>query len=635
MTVAALSGLSQRECMLSWLLSQVSGFVVLFHYGSASLWQWRQNLFMCLITSFLCSLFLSAGAERHRRICVLLAAETTLTSMSQQCIEARRKWIEKVHTLNPLATCVLSGIRREVQLRNILAVSIDAISRVSVSSDGIVCLHLPAGSPEKERFKSFVGEDVPPVFDDLVLQADKDRWRSYVMRCKGVPECNNSSSLEVTRLQLHNLVAEVVLSVDNENGGHSFLALRHVQLNDSIPCDMMNVMGISAEPDSNDEFSLLEYKGQSNCISKSVSVMLSDGRLVPACNLCAGDKVLAMDVANGELAQGTITKIEEYSVSNALRQVSCTNDVQATCTADHLVARRGEGMSHQQVPAEALSPGDRVTVVELRDETVIGVQSLQEELAEVLAINLEQDGLHIFAADSRSRAALALRPNMHDLQHLDAQHTAVRNQVGNMQNSHVSDDEDARSSILSSISSSAVTSSDGKTVIKVGPRFSPDSLALSFISSIPYQPAGCLTSHGSRNHPSSCRPCKFQARKKGCADGVLCDQCHLHSGMTYSARRRAGERQHAETTEQTRFREQSATANVEGNEEEQSPGDFNTEERASSTIDGGDRQQVHKMATAAHDGCYLQVKNTFIELKSQVLPGNIRRASSAPCLLHH
>jgi len=220
MTVAALSGLSQRECMLSWLLSQVSGFVVLFQYGSASLWQWRQNLFMCLITSFLCSLFLSAGAERHRRICVLLAADTTLTSMSQQCIEARRKWIEKVHTLNPLATCVLSGIRREVQLRNILAVSIDAISRVSVSSDGIVCLHLPAGSPEKERFKSFVGEDVPLVFDDLVLQADKDRWRSYVMRCKGGPECNNSSSLEVTRLQLHNLVAEVVLSVDNENGGH-------------------------------------------------------------------------------------------------------------------------------------------------------------------------------------------------------------------------------------------------------------------------------------------------------------------------------------------------------------------------------------------------------------------------------
>jgi len=221
---------------------------------------------------------------------------------------------------------------------------------------------------------------------------------------------------------------------------------------------------------------------------------------------------------------------------------------------------------------------------------VVSVQTMPDESAEVLAIKLDQAGLYIFAADPCCKATMAVRPNMYDVGDSVPTHDPSQ---GLPISSHIIDSDDCDAS--SWVSSSLVTSSDGKTVIKLGPRSTPNCLLLSSVASIPRQADGRLTSMGSLGHGRSCKPCQFHVRKKGCADGPLCNLCHRPHEMTYAQRNRAPR-----------------SVNQNHNQMALNIGHVTLE-----------TEQIEK---------HLQVKNTFYE----VLPPctlALRRTHSAPCLL--
>jgi len=95
-------------------------------------------------------------------------------------------------------------------------------------------------------------------------------------------------------------------------------------------------------------------------------------------------------------------------------------------------------------------------------------------------------------------------------------------------------------SIFNKFSSSVLSeaSSGGAVDFKLGPRLARE-LALSHVLQIPQGMDGQLYSCGSRNHPHNCTPCWFHSRKKGCADGVLCGQCHYpHPEIRTSAKKK-------------------------------------------------------------------------------------------------
>jgi len=95
-------------------------------------------------------------------------------------------------------------------------------------------------------------------------------------------------------------------------------------------------------------------------------------------------------------------------------------------------------------------------------------------------------------------------------------------------------------SIFNKFSSSVLSeaSSGGAVDFKLGPRLARE-LALSHVLQIPQGMDGQLYSCGSRNHPHNCTPCWFHSRKKGCADGVLCGQCHYpHPEMRTSGKKK-------------------------------------------------------------------------------------------------
>jgi len=529
LSAAVMSGLTTLHFMLSWCLCQTWA-VWLFYTRTVSMQLWVQNHVLIIAASFLSSLCACNYLEKHRRIGTLLSADSTLVSMSLSAIKARQQWIQKISASSLWGKGLVSALRREGQLRNILAVSVDAIGIVAVCQNGTVKLLFQNGSLEAERFESLVGQAVPKDFNDIVVDRDKGRWNAYALRCLSAKE--PSSSLEMIRIELQNAVVEAVLSVDHGNHAVSFLALRHVK-----PTEFTTCSDVDMGAEFPEHIPLTSCDGPSDCISKDCRVMLANGWLEPATNLLPGHRVLAVDITSGEIVQSTVTSIEQASASSGpLMQVQCTNGVSTTCTPDHIVARRGAINPHEQVSAANLCVGDQVTVCELRQETVVSVKGMQDELATVLAINLDQAGLNIFVADPCCRATMAVRPNMYNV----GERAPMDDMTQGLPVSTScidSDDGDARSWVSSSLVTSS--SSDGKTVIKIGPRRTPNCLLLSSIASVPRQTDGRLTSMGSLRHGKQCKPCQFHVRKKGCADGPLCDQCHWPHEMTYAARNRA------------------------------------------------------------------------------------------------
>lgn len=91
-------------------------------------------------------------------------------------------------------------------------------------------------------------------------------------------------------------------------------------------------------------------------------------------------------------------------------------------------------------------------------------------------------------------------------------------------------------------SSVASQSSAESPKIRVGTQRMPGSLALSRVMKAPRGEDGKLLSVGSKSHASGCCvPCKFMKVKRGCRDGVLCNNCHFpHVDVGRAARRRRG-----------------------------------------------------------------------------------------------
>jgi len=91
-------------------------------------------------------------------------------------------------------------------------------------------------------------------------------------------------------------------------------------------------------------------------------------------------------------------------------------------------------------------------------------------------------------------------------------------------------------------SSDPSSSLSGEVIFKLGPRLAQQ-LPLSNVMKIPRGTYGQLVSCGSSHHPKDCTPCWFFDRRKGCADGVLCTECHFpHPEMASASKRRMSEK---------------------------------------------------------------------------------------------
>jgi len=260
-----------------------------------------------------------------------------------------------------------------------------------------------------------------------------------------------------------------------------------------------------------------------DCISKTSLVMMEDGTLEPVANLAEGRKILAIDAGSGQLVSTHVKRlIESVASSGVLVEIKCSSGIQTTCTPEHLVLSRDGGMGFRDKQAADLVTGDRAKILQVREETIVATRTIQSASAEVVSIEIDHENAFVFAADANSTAALAVRPN-----------TLQNGSITCGLTAPLADMQPSESDCLSSLAST----SDGATLIRVG-RGAARILSLSEVARIPRGPDGPY-SFGSQQHPFRCAPCWFIDRPKGCADGVLCNQCHHpHKELTASGKRK-------------------------------------------------------------------------------------------------
>jgi len=433
-----------------------------------------------------------------------------------------------VRSSSQMAQCVKSALRREAQLRDILAVSIDTIIEVDVTSPGATQLLLPDELNQRARFEALIGQLAPTFLEDLLDESEKERWAAYIARAYA--SSGNDQALEIMNLKFGSICVESVLSLAQTNECQSILALRAVNSHAEVDvfqkesaCDNMHCVSKDGTSSTDvDEFSQEVTCDSLDCISKASLIMLEDGTLEPIGSLKEGCKILAMDGNSGQLVSTQVKKImEATSREGALLQIKCSSGIQTTCTSDHLVLSQSPGEEFGDNKACNLVVGDRVRMFQAKEETVEAVERIRLPEAEVVSLEIDHQNAFILSADPESMGALALRPNM--------QHSTEGASAS------VSVHEDVQS--LSSCPTS--TSHSGSTrIIKLGCG-GRSMLALSEVAQIPRGPDGQLFSCGSRQHPSKCEPCWFIDRAKGCADGALCNQCHYpHKELSTSAKRR-------------------------------------------------------------------------------------------------
>jgi len=185
---AIFSGLTFRFCMANWLMSQLACSAALIVHKAPSFVAGDFSLMTTILLSFCASYWASFNAERHSRMNTLFRANSTLISMSHRAAEERQKWMKGVKCSSELAKCVKAALRLERQLRNILAVSIDAIFEIRVTGAHTIELLLMEGSHEKVRLETLVGKCAPRFFEELLPDSEKNRWSSYVARSFTAPQ---------------------------------------------------------------------------------------------------------------------------------------------------------------------------------------------------------------------------------------------------------------------------------------------------------------------------------------------------------------------------------------------------------------------------------------------------------------
>jgi len=432
-----------------------------------------------------------------------------------------------------LAQCVKSALQREAQLRDILAVSIDAIIEVDVTSQGATQLLLPDDLNQRARFEALIGQHAPTFLEDLLLESEKGRWAAYITRAHA--SSGDDKALEIMNLKLGSICVESVLSIAQSDDCKSILALRAVNSygperftevdefqNICTHHDMRCICKDSSSSTDVTDFLQEDTCDGMDCISKASLIMLEDGTSAPISDLKVGCKILAIDGSSGQLVSARVQKImEATSMEGALLQIKCSSGIQTTCTREHLVLSRGPSEKFQDNRALNLVVGDRVQMFQAKEETIEAIQCIHLPEAQVVSLEIDHANAFILAADPESMGALALRPNV-----LGA-------------GASLSVHEDAQS--LSSHPTS--TSRSGSTaIIKLG-HGGGSMLALSEMLQIPRGPDGQLVSLGARQHPSNCAPCWFIDRAKGCVDGALCNQCHYpHKELSMAAKHRKSQR---------------------------------------------------------------------------------------------
>lgn len=273
-----------------------------------------------------------------------------------------------------------------------------------------------------------------------------------------------------------------------------------------------------------------------------------------------------MDPETGRLQSAAIVQIEKRLTSSALmRRIRFEGGKNVTCTRSHpLPVRRhscgggGSGCSSgcssgtggsSPVAADGLKPGDRVPVCRFCERGVLSVRGMMDEdeqgtsgeaqvLVEVLSLQLNRQGLCIFAADSQGSEAIAVYPSVGDASLPPTQPVGTAGSTSEARDSTASDSAPQAPASWEPDASSS--ESDGLSVVQVGPGKAGSVLAMSLIRDIPRAADGSFLSHGTRLHPQSCTPCPWQARRKGCLDAALCSGCHdqSHKSLTYTTRKR-------------------------------------------------------------------------------------------------
>jgi len=512
---AAFSGLPLRFCMATWLMSQFACGAVLIMHKAPSFAADNFSAMTIIFLSFCACYWASLNAEQQSRMSMLFRANSTLISMNHGAVAERQKWMQGVHRSSQLAGCVRAALRREEQLHNILAVSVDAIVEISVTDAHKIELLLTEGSHQKVRLETLIGKCAPMFFEELLPDSEQDRWTSYVAR--SLTGRHDGKGLEIIKVNLGTRCVEGALCLAQSAECQSFLALREVASDES---DYSRGVDLSSTE------SAWEPCGVScdglDCISKTSLVMLEDGTLEPVGNLVEGRKILAMDAGSGQLISTQVKQLIE-SVANRgdLVEIKCSSGIQTTCTPEHLVLSRDGGMGFQEKKAAELVIGDLAQILQVREETIVATRKIQSPSAEVVSIEIDHENAFVFSADVNSTAALAIRPNM--LQHGSITSGFRAKQI---------DMQPSESDL-----SSSITSTSHGTTFKIG-RGAARILALSEVAQIPRGPGGPY-SVGSRRHPFNCAPCWFLDRPKGCADGVLCNHCHHpHKELTASGKRK-------------------------------------------------------------------------------------------------
>jgi len=285
-----------------------------------------------------------------------------------------------------------------------------------------------------------------------------------------------------------------------------------------------------------------EGSESTGCMGEDIRIVLEDGTLEPMSNLRRGQKILAID---GQLGQVVSTELEQIKKSNpksvALVKIEFSSGDQATCPSGHMELTKDDGVTYKEVPAGNLLIGARVLVFHVVEEMVAAV-TVQPASDETTPLGFEsQSGLPL-AANPLSDMNIAMSSRAKGA--VDCWGP----RAPETETSQVTPALDKFSSSLASEASSA-----GAVDFKVGPRLVRE-LALSQIAKIPQGMDGQFYSCGSLHHPHNCTPCWFHSRKKGCADGVLCGQCHYpHPDMktTYKKRRAGKKRQEVQQPQQT------------------------------------------------------------------------------------
>jgi len=212
-------------------------------------------------------------------------------------------------------------------------------------------------------------------------------------------------------------------------------------------------------------------------------------------------------------------KESEHQRRNLIKIEWCSG-VHATCSPEYGVLIRDGGVGFKEVKAADLVIGATALIFYASEETIKAV-TVEPASDGVGSMGLEYQNSFLFGANLMNDMASAMRPKID-----------VKNLWGTPDASHDS----------FSFSSSTASSSSQGTLFKLGPRLEQE-LALSDVTQIPKGEDGQLYSCGSQHHPHDCTPCWFLDRAKGCADGVLCTQCHYpHPERPKSSKKRAAHR---------------------------------------------------------------------------------------------